>query len=302
MEIEDFDIWTMRERFAELGDVHAAIDDVHHDLAPLLELYERQGEGEAPYPPQFAKQEGEPLRSRPSVAGPAAAKRARPRRQAAGRGRRRPGPDAVATAGAQGRGRGSPRAVVRQPRATAERVAGGRAAPPAAPRRGAAGGAARPRARAAPPGPASRADGSRGVGTGWCGPPRRADRPGDPQRPSSTVSRPVRPACFRTRVRRDRTRRYQAAVGRRPGRSDVVEVGAAGGDLGLGGPIAEPVSDRDELPQRVGGVVLPLGAPGLVGDREGPGGHPHEGFAAQPRASGSAAPPGRPGRSPGRRG
>jgi hypothetical protein len=68
-EVEDFDIWTMRERFAELGDVHAAIDDVQHDLTPLLELYERQGEGEAPYPPQFPKMEGEPLRSRPSVAG-----------------------------------------------------------------------------------------------------------------------------------------------------------------------------------------------------------------------------------------
>ena len=75
-EIEDFDIWTMRERFAALGDVHAGIDDVHHPLEALLELYERSGEGEAPYPPQFPKMEGEPLRSRPSVAGPAAEKRA----------------------------------------------------------------------------------------------------------------------------------------------------------------------------------------------------------------------------------
>ncbi|MCW2620406.1 MAG: polymerase LigD, polymerase domain protein [Frankiales bacterium] len=74
-EIADFDIWTMRERFAALGDVHAAIDDVAHDLSPLLELYERQGDGEAPYPPQFPKMAGEPLRSRPSVAGPAADKR-----------------------------------------------------------------------------------------------------------------------------------------------------------------------------------------------------------------------------------
>ncbi len=74
--IEDFDIWSMRERFAALGDVHAAIDDVQHDLTPLLELYERSGEGDAPYPPQFPKMEGEPLRSRPSVAGPAAEKRA----------------------------------------------------------------------------------------------------------------------------------------------------------------------------------------------------------------------------------
>ena len=75
-EVEDFDIWSMRDRFAEKGDVHAAIDDVQHDLTPLLELYERHGEGDAPYPPQFPKMEGEPLRSRPSVAGPAAQKRA----------------------------------------------------------------------------------------------------------------------------------------------------------------------------------------------------------------------------------
>ena len=65
-EIADFDIWTMRDRFKELGDVHAAIDDVQHDLTPLLELYERQGDGEAPYPPQFPKMEGEPKRVQPS--------------------------------------------------------------------------------------------------------------------------------------------------------------------------------------------------------------------------------------------
>ena len=65
-EIADFDIWTMRERFARLGDVHASIDDVHHDLAPLLELYDRQAEGEAPFPPQFPVQPGEPKRVQPS--------------------------------------------------------------------------------------------------------------------------------------------------------------------------------------------------------------------------------------------
>ena len=65
-EIADFDIWTMRDRFAELGDVHAAIDDVQHPLEALLELYESQGEGEAPYPPQFPKMAGEPLRVQPS--------------------------------------------------------------------------------------------------------------------------------------------------------------------------------------------------------------------------------------------
>jgi DNA ligase D len=65
-EIGDFDIWTMRDRFAELGDVHAAIDDVAHDLTPLLDLYERQGDGEAPFPPSFALQPGEPKRVQPS--------------------------------------------------------------------------------------------------------------------------------------------------------------------------------------------------------------------------------------------
>lgn len=65
-EIADFDIWTMRERVAELGDVHASIDDVAHDLRPLLDLYDSQPEGEAAYPPQFPKMEGEPLRVQPS--------------------------------------------------------------------------------------------------------------------------------------------------------------------------------------------------------------------------------------------
>ena len=65
-QIADFDIWSMRDRFARLGDVHGAIDDVAHDLTPLLELYERQGDGEAPFPPSFALQPGEPKRVQPS--------------------------------------------------------------------------------------------------------------------------------------------------------------------------------------------------------------------------------------------
>ena len=75
-QISDFDIVTMRARFAELGDVHAGIDEVEHSLEPLLELYARHDEGDAPYPPQFPKMAGEPLRSRPSVREPTAAKRA----------------------------------------------------------------------------------------------------------------------------------------------------------------------------------------------------------------------------------
>src|SRR3954464_8124993 len=38
----DFNLFTVPERFAERGDVHAAIDDVACDLTPLLELYDEQ--------------------------------------------------------------------------------------------------------------------------------------------------------------------------------------------------------------------------------------------------------------------
>ncbi len=65
-QIADFDIWTMRTRFLEKGDVHAAIDDVAHDISPLLELFDRQADGEAPFPPSFALQPGEPKRVQPS--------------------------------------------------------------------------------------------------------------------------------------------------------------------------------------------------------------------------------------------
>ncbi|MGD9734462.1 MAG: non-homologous end-joining DNA ligase [Solirubrobacterales bacterium] len=66
---EDFTLATVPERFAAIGDPHAAIDDVAHSLAPLLELYERdeaEGEGDMPYPPSYPKMEGEPKRVQPS--------------------------------------------------------------------------------------------------------------------------------------------------------------------------------------------------------------------------------------------
>ncbi len=61
-----FNLHTVPERFAERGDVHAAIDDVHCDLTPLLELYDEQGRGELPYPPDYPKMPGEPPRVQPS--------------------------------------------------------------------------------------------------------------------------------------------------------------------------------------------------------------------------------------------
>ncbi len=66
---EDFTVATMPERFAEIGDRHAAIDDVAHSLEPLLEMYERdeaEGEGDMPYPPDYPKMPGEPKRVQPS--------------------------------------------------------------------------------------------------------------------------------------------------------------------------------------------------------------------------------------------
>jgi DNA ligase D len=67
----DFTVRTMPARFAEVGDLHAAIDDVAHDLTPLLEMYERderEGLGDMPYPPDYPKMPGEPKRVQPSRA------------------------------------------------------------------------------------------------------------------------------------------------------------------------------------------------------------------------------------------
>src|SRR3954469_9157622 len=68
-EVEDpaqFNLFTVPERFAERGDVHARIDDVHNSLEPLLALFEEQGAVELPYPPDYPKMPGEPPRVQPS--------------------------------------------------------------------------------------------------------------------------------------------------------------------------------------------------------------------------------------------
>jgi DNA ligase D len=68
--MEDFTMASMPARFAELGDVHAGIDDSPYDIGELLEWSERDeqdhGLGDAPYPPNFPKMEGEPPRVQPS--------------------------------------------------------------------------------------------------------------------------------------------------------------------------------------------------------------------------------------------
>ena len=67
----DFTLRTVPGRVAELGDLHADIDDVHHSLEPLLAMYERDeaaGLTDMPYPPDYPKMPGEPMRVQPSRA------------------------------------------------------------------------------------------------------------------------------------------------------------------------------------------------------------------------------------------
>jgi DNA ligase D len=74
VEPDDFDLRTMPKRFAAKGDPHAAIDDVAHDITPLLEWSERDekaGSGDLPYPPDHPKMPGEPPRVQPSKMNPA---------------------------------------------------------------------------------------------------------------------------------------------------------------------------------------------------------------------------------------
>ena len=69
VEPEAFTLKTVPERFARIGDPHAGIDAQPGSLESLLELSVRQkseGQGDAPWPPHFAKQEDEPPRVQPS--------------------------------------------------------------------------------------------------------------------------------------------------------------------------------------------------------------------------------------------
>jgi bifunctional non-homologous end joining protein LigD len=62
---------TVPTRLRERGDPSADIDEHVHSLDPLLELAardEREGLGDAPWPPHFRKQKGEPPRVQPSRA------------------------------------------------------------------------------------------------------------------------------------------------------------------------------------------------------------------------------------------
>ena len=71
VQLGDFTIATVPERFKAIGDPMAGIDDVAYSLEPLIELtqsQEREGAGDAPWPPQYPKAPGEPKRVQPSRA------------------------------------------------------------------------------------------------------------------------------------------------------------------------------------------------------------------------------------------
>jgi DNA ligase D-like protein (predicted polymerase) len=68
-EPSDFTLTSMPKRFAEIGDRHREIDQHPCSIDALLELsakHAREGLGDAPWPPQYKKQAGEPPRVQPS--------------------------------------------------------------------------------------------------------------------------------------------------------------------------------------------------------------------------------------------
>jgi bifunctional non-homologous end joining protein LigD len=69
VEAEAFTVQTVPARFESIGDPGAGIDQAVGSLDALLELsqrHEAEGEGDAPWPPNYRKQEGEPPRVQPS--------------------------------------------------------------------------------------------------------------------------------------------------------------------------------------------------------------------------------------------
>ncbi len=82
----EFTVLTVPERFAKVGDPHAAMDEHAGVLDALLEMAARdeaEGIGDAPWPPHFVKQEGEGRRVAPSRAALHAAGAARAKSAAA---------------------------------------------------------------------------------------------------------------------------------------------------------------------------------------------------------------------------
>lgn len=83
-----FTVFTVPERFAKIGDPHAAMNRHAGSLEPLLAMAERDesnGIGDAPWPPHFKKMEGEPSRVQPSKARDGSAAKSPGRRSASKR-------------------------------------------------------------------------------------------------------------------------------------------------------------------------------------------------------------------------
>jgi bifunctional non-homologous end joining protein LigD len=62
----DFTLASLPSRFEKMGDLHAGIDQSAGSIAVLLDLFERQGLGDAPWPPHYRRQSSEPPRVQPS--------------------------------------------------------------------------------------------------------------------------------------------------------------------------------------------------------------------------------------------
>lgn len=70
VQTHQFDLMTFKDRWADVGDVTAGIDEAAGDLTQVLAMVasdEEQGLGEAPWPPHYPKMPGEPPRVRPSA-------------------------------------------------------------------------------------------------------------------------------------------------------------------------------------------------------------------------------------------
>jgi DNA ligase D len=67
-EPEDFDVRTVPGLLAERGDPHAAMDEHVGGIEKVLEWYAADDRGDMPYPPEYPKMPGEPMRVQPSRA------------------------------------------------------------------------------------------------------------------------------------------------------------------------------------------------------------------------------------------
>jgi bifunctional non-homologous end joining protein LigD len=105
-ELADFTLATVPARYARVGDPGAGIDDAVGSLDPLLELsarQEKEGQGDAPWPPHYAKAPGEPPRVMPSRARKASSAEARASGEAGAVGATVPGATVAGPRSATGR-------------------------------------------------------------------------------------------------------------------------------------------------------------------------------------------------------